>query len=476
MQAGPGAGTGLERQAMSTTARVANTRLRMLMQEARCTGQALARQVNATAAEVGVVLHYDRTSVAHWLTGTRPPKHVADFVAEALSRLLGRPITAADVGLRDADGNIPDRHPSGGADRLENLFPRGRDRRAAQHPEAYSLTSPPAPPFAVAAVSPEWAAVGLDFADGPSAAGGPGSGRVGTAQVAAAGLMVRIFSDTDLACGGGRARPALTAYLATDVAGWLRAPASPAVRRRLLGTAAQLTYLAGFMSFDENRQGSAQSYYQCAAALAAEAGDPQVYATVLRALSVQAYHLGHYVRALDLAESAAREVRILGPGPGAFLMGQFAVAAAGSGDRRAALAHLAWAERCLSRAEDEGTATGYHQAALAAQQAEVRAAGGDRAGAVAALAASMRHRPPAERRARAVTSARLAGLQLDQGHLEAACTVVHTVIDDRQYLDSARVDAALRRLRARLRTYHANPAAAGVLDRLAGPAPRAVSG
>ena len=72
MQAGPGAGTGLERQAMSTTARVANTRLRMLMQEARCTGQALARQVNATAAEVGVVLHYDRTSVAHWLTGTRP--------------------------------------------------------------------------------------------------------------------------------------------------------------------------------------------------------------------------------------------------------------------------------------------------------------------------------------------------------------------------------------------------------------------
>src|ERR1700735_5294004 len=140
-----GAGTGLEGQAMATSERVANTRLRMLMQEAHCTGQALARQVNATAAEVGIALHYDRTSVAHWLTGTQPPTHVADFIAESLSRLLGRPGTAEGVGLREADGRVPEQASAGGADRLENLFPRGRDRRSDSHPGAYSLTLPPAP-------------------------------------------------------------------------------------------------------------------------------------------------------------------------------------------------------------------------------------------------------------------------------------------------------------------------------------------
>jgi tetratricopeptide (TPR) repeat protein len=456
MHGGPGVEVGLEGRVMSTSERVENTRLRMLMREAGCTGQVLAHQVNVTAAEVGLSLHYDRTSVGHWLAGTRPPAYVAGLVAESLSRLLGRPVTAVDAGLGEHEEQAPGRESADGANRLEVLHRLGRGHRAALRPSAYSLILPASPSFADAAAWPRQATG--DAAE-------PGPRRVGTAQAEAAALMVQIFSDTDSAHGGGRGRPALTSYLATDMVWWLRAPAVPAARRRLMGTAARLTYLAGFMNFDENRQGAAQGYYRHAIALAAEAGDQQVYATVLRAMSVQAFHLGHFPRALDLAESAAREAQIVAPGHGAFLIGQLAVAAAGAGDRWAAVAHLDRAERYLSRA-DTGAAAGFHSAALLVQEAEVRAAAGDLAGAVAALETSLRARPPAERRARAVSSARLAGFQLDLGHLEAACTVVHTIIDDQQYLDSGRVDTALAKLRARLRPYQRNPAAGGVLERL----------
>jgi hypothetical protein len=79
-----------------------NGRLRVLIAETGWTGHALAEAVNAVGREAGVPLRYDRSSVAHWLTGTRPPAHVRVFVAEALSRRLGRVVPVADTGLGEA--------------------------------------------------------------------------------------------------------------------------------------------------------------------------------------------------------------------------------------------------------------------------------------------------------------------------------------------------------------------------------------
>lgn len=267
--------------------------------------------------------------------------------------------------------------------------------------------------------------------------------------------------------GSGLPRPALTRYLATTVVPWLHASAAPAVRHRLLGCAARLAYTAGFLSFDANQQGTAQAYYRAAYRLGQEAGDPQCWAPALRGMSVQAHHLGHRAQALQLAEAAAREAGRLPSLQAAFVTGQLAVAEAGCGDRRAALRQLTRAQRLLERSAGSQPAIGdYHEAALAHQQAEVLAALGDAPGAIAALGISLRRRPAAERRARAVTSAKLAELQLGQGHLERACATWHEMLDVVPQLDSARVHDAVGRLRGRLQPLRGNRAAQALLARV----------
>ncbi|GAA1394719.1 hypothetical protein GCM10009639_29170 [Kitasatospora putterlickiae] len=94
---------------------------------------------------------------------------------------------------------------------------------------------------------------------------------------------------------------------------------------------------------------------------------------------------------------------------------------------------------------------------------------GDLPGAVAALTASLRCRPAAERRARAVTTVRMAGLLLSQGRLDRSCAAWHAVLDDHPLLGSGRVDAAVRRLRGTLAGHAASPAARSVLARIDAP-------
>lgn len=418
-----------------------NGRLRTLLTDARWSGQDFARAVNGVAAETGLALRYDRTSISHWLAGTRPPAHVVALAAEALSRRTGRRISAADTGLTRPAGvsarDRPDAEPDG-ADALALL---------GEIPVYSSAWRPPG-----------W----------PPPAGAPArrSGRIGMHHVEAAEAVLPVFRTADMMSGSGLARPALTRYLATTVAPWLRAGGAPAVRHRLLGCAARLAYTAGFLCFDGNQQGLAQAYYRAGLRLGQEAGDPGCWAPVLRAMSVQAHHLGHRKQACELAEAAAREAGRLPALQAAFVTGQLAVAEAGCGDRRAAVAHLAEAERLLEKSDGERAAIGdYHHAALAHQQAEALAALGDAPGAITALGTSLSRRPPGERRARAITLARLAELHLSQGHVERACATWHEMLDAVPQLDSARVDDALRRLRGRLQSVRGNRTARALLAR-----------
>lgn len=249
--------------------------------------------------------------------------------------------------------------------------------------------------------------------------------------------------------------------LSTTIRPWLRADANSADRRDLLVAAAQLTYLCGFMCFDDDLNGAAQHYYQVSLRLAAEAGDATGYAIGLRGLSVQARLLGHHSQAVDLAEAAGRTLH--GRAPSliqAFLAGQSAVAHAAAGDRRTALTRLTEAEQLLNRSATTSKAVvgAFHPAALHHQRAAVAACLGDPRGAVTALNASIRDRPQAERRSRAITLARLAELHLAQGHLEIACDTWHRFLDDLPYLDSRRTDRAFATLRSGTRPYDKNAA------------------
>ncbi|MFI6147536.1 hypothetical protein [Streptomyces sp. NPDC051109] len=435
-----------------------NGRLRTLLTEARWSGQDFARAVNGVAAEAGLTLSYDRTSVSHWLAGTKPPAHVVALAAEALSRRTRRRIDAADTGLARPSAAPRERERSaGGTGPLPPLD--------AQLP--YS-----GPDFGVGAFGeiPVYSSAWRPTQGQQAAAetGAHTGARIGQDHVRAAEAVLPVFRNADMMFGSGLARPALTAYLATTVAPWLRADAPPSVRHRLLGATSRLAYTAGFLCFDGNQHGVAQAYYRAALRLGREAGDPQCHAPVLRAMSVQAHHLGHRTQALELAQAAAREVGRLPTLQAAFVTGQLAVAEAGCGDRRAAISHLAGAQRLLERSEGQSAPIGdYHQAALCHQEAEALAALGDGRGAIAALGASLRHRPPAERRARAVTAARLAELHLGQGHLERACAAWHEVLDAVPQLESARVTDALRRMRGRLRAVRASGVVRPLLERVA---------
>jgi len=436
-----------------------NVRLRALLVEAGWAGEDLARAVNAVGAESCLTLRYDRTSIAHWLSGSRPPEHVCEFVAESLSRRLLRRVTVADTALsrRPADDSA-DPAAQGRAEdvvtRLVQLAGTGPARRSVVQVLAYT---------AVAAV-PTFASLMAQSA--PS--GAAPVTRVEPQQWQTASLLLGVFAESDAMFGGGRARPALSAYLANDVAGWLRAPASSRNRHELLRSAGRLTYLAGYMCFDGNLNGAAQAYYRTAADLFIEAGDSGGFSTVLRAMSIQAYYLGHHNHAWELAEAAVGHRSALSRVQSAQLSAQLAVAAAGHGDRRAALSYLGQAQGMLSRGESaHGTLGAYHPSSLAHQEAEVLALTGDRAGAITALTTSLRHRPPDERRARALTTARLAELHLEQGQLEQACVSWHAFLDDQPHLQSGRATAALVSLRSRLRPHQRVPAAKKVLSRVA---------
>ena len=448
---------------MPAHSRTPNTRLRELIAEARWTGQGLARAVNAAGTELGLTLTYDRTAVSHWLSGSRPSATVARLAAEALSRRLGRVITVQGTGLGPPElrtevapvaAAVDATEVDDSAARLLDLCAADADpsRRGALRDLVYSVA-------ALRSASDGGRATVRDA---------PGEHSARHSQRAhAVRTMTGFFSTADSLFGGSHIRPALTAYLSGDVAHWLRSPGPPGSRRELAAAVAELGYLAAFVCFDSGLHGLAQRYYLASLGLAEHGGDPALRATILRGMSVQAYSLRHVREALQLAEAADAHSGGLPPARAAAVAGQLAVASAANGLAREASAQLRRAERLLDERDSADEPVGaYHRSALCHQTAEVLAAGGDRRGAIGVLASSIRQRPDGERRSRAVTVARLAHLQLDAGHLEAACASVGLLCEDYPYLRSARIDDSLDTLRMRLRPFSRNAGARTALSRI----------
>ena len=426
-----------------------DARLRSLLAEAGWSGQQLAAAVNALGAEAGLRLRYDRTSVAHWLAGSTPNTPVPELIAEAFTRWLGRDIRVGAERFVPQPEHEDSRTGSGpgrfeAVDAVARLVQLHTERRRLLREGVYSI--------AALTVS-DWRHAA---APQPSPAGE--SGRIRRGAPEAAQAMARVFSDADAAFGGRRQAVALASYLALDITPKLQARAAPAVRQAMFAAASELTYLCAFMHFDAGQHALAQRYYTAALALAAENHDPARYATTLRALSVQADSLGHHEQALHLADAAISAAPgSMAPRTRAFLYGQGAVAAAGTGDAHTALAHLRRAETLLERGPaPDATIGAYHQASLAHQKAAVLTALSDIPGAIRALSTSIRHRPEAERRARTLTLAALAQLHLRQGELEQATATWGLFVADYPHLDSARADTALAEMRAGLRPHRRN--------------------
>ncbi|GAB2887226.1 hypothetical protein [Streptomyces mayteni] len=428
-----------------TNRRGPNNRLRAMLSEAGWTQEALARAVNTLGGEIGTVLRYDRTSVAHWLAGTQPRHPVPQLAAEALSRRLGRAVSPAAVGFAADAREAPQLDPVAGFTALcRSDSDTGRRRPLHQRPYRVAEAVAPALPPAAPVESPA-----------PRAEG-----------TAALHDAVDFFAASIDTHGGRHARSALAAYLADDVTPLLSQRRSRRARRELFVLASRLAFLLARMYEDGQLHGAAQRYYGFAHQLAGEVGDRTAWSVVLRAMSGQAQRLGHLAPAIRLAEAAQEGARGAPPAQQAYVQAQLAVVLGLGGDARGALAALGRAERAADRATAAASPfDAYPAAALHFQTSAVLEALGDLPGALAALRRAAGERSANDLRGRALTQARFGQLLLRTGRLDEACVAWECFLHAQERLRSGDAERALREMRQALRPYRNRGRAAELLAR-----------
>ncbi|MFG2136449.1 tol-pal system YbgF family protein [Streptomyces sp. NPDC048650] len=442
-----------------------NEKLRALLAEARWTQAALARSVNVLAAEIDLDLNYDRTAVAHWLSGTQPLPPVPELIAEALTRRLGRSISPVAAGLAHetsvpADGRLSE-NGSPGEMALTHLCGMESDpaRRVSARLQPYreaDLAQVSADPRA-------WAAHAV-----PPARTAEGH-HEGAGELTVVRLAVRFYAASFNAYGGRRARSSLATYLADDIAPRLRESGDQDLHRGFLVEASRLSFLLARMHQDASVHGLAQRHFTTALQLAAESGDATAWAVVLRGLSAQGLELGHRQIALHAAEAAAKSARAPDGATLAFLLSQLAVAQAACGLRREAVASLGRAEHAVEAGEREAARTGpfdaYSRAAFEFQSAEVLRHLGNVPAARTALHRSLTRRPDDDHRGLALSHAQYAEMLVGLGHVEEACSAWNSFLDHYVHLRSGAADLAVNRLRQLLSPFRQLPLAYAILHR-----------
>ncbi|MCP9988108.1 tetratricopeptide repeat protein [Streptomyces sudanensis] len=429
---------------MASRARTPNHKLAALYAETHWNLGEFARAVNRVGTETGRRLKYDESAVSHWLSGTRPMAKYRPVVLEALSRKLGRQVTAFEAGFADQ----PDIEPEA-TDTVAGLIDLGSmdmdpSRRGVLAGGLYS----------VALTIPGWPDVLSRFERIKT---NPHT-RIGMAEVESVIAMTERISELDDQFGGRTARPMAAAFMVNNIAPYLQATASDSVRKAMLSAAADHLYLTGYMAVDERLDMLGQSYYMKALELAGAAGDHLTYCTTLRGMSVQAVELGHGAAALRYANAASAASPEAGPRMRAFLAGQQAHAAAQTGDRRGAWAMLREAEVAMEKAEAKAKAHGsYDPASLSYHVSQVSYELGDREGAIRALEQSEKVRPTVYRRARVRHRSMLAEWKLEAGRLEEAVQTWHLALDDYPHVQSGRTDDRFRAMLSALRPHARNP-------------------
>ncbi|WP_222871498.1 hypothetical protein [Nonomuraea sp. PA05] len=437
-----------------------NRSLAALIEQAGWTHAATAQHVNAVAAESGERLHYDRSAVGHWLTGTVPRPEAVHAAVEAFRRRLNRPeLSPRHLGWPDAAVPPPADDPWDG-DPVARLATVGEDDLLNRRTVLTAGT------FTLAALSGLATGRGAPQTRGRPSWAGAAPNALDRASRAGAGDVVRVraataaFADLDDQYGGGHARAAVAAYLAREVTPLLRR-ASGRGRPDLFTAAAELSYLAAYMAMDAGANALAQRYYISTVRLADEAGDLLLRATALRSMAVQAAELGHDGEALALADAAASALGGHGPRRTlAWITGMRAEAHAAAGTRWDALNLLHRTETQLERADSPPETEwlgNYRRESLEHQIGLTLTQLGDHATAARHFTASMAARRPVELRTRVLIGLRAAHAHLRAGDPEQAAVTALGLSDDVRLIASARVHDELRRLRAAWQRYRASP-------------------
>lgn len=414
------------------------------------TNHGLAQAVQRVAAENGDQIQTNKSTITHWARyGVEPSGSAGRYLAEALSRRLGRIVTLGEIGLREPARDVLDWR----TDTLSALADLGRidtvdmDRRHALGTAAYSLAALALP------AAPWWSRMAEQGSRRRA-----GRAVVGRGDLEAVRDMAALFSTMDQRHGGGHARTAVVQYLVGEVSTYLNGTfADDRVRRGMFATASELAYLSGWMAFDDGRHPAAQRHFTIAVKLAAEADDAPMAAHVIRAMAHQANDLGHAKPALALAASSVEGDRYSGASPRerALLGVVHARTLAAAGRKKAATEALLRAENDLAAAregdEEPSRVFFFQEASLAHETALVLRDLGDLSGAERQLKRSVRTRKTSSfTRTHAVTLGYLGGIQARQHRIEEACATWTASLDAMDGVRSARTRQAAADMRTAL--------------------------
>ncbi|MGW1990712.1 tetratricopeptide repeat protein [Embleya sp. NPDC001921] len=444
-------------------ARTPNTALVDVIAQSGWTYDRLARAVRAIAAENGEVLHTNKSAIAHWTSGVQPGNRTRRYLAEALSRRIGRTVTLVEIGLAQAE----DSHPlmvdpiTAAAD----LGRAGMRRDSFLSVAAFTVGSIGAP------LSYDHDAVSRMLR-----ARRPGT-TIGAEEVATIRHVTAALGAADERHGGGHGLTTVMAYLADTAAPLLsgRFP-SEVVRRDAFGAVAELAYLAGWKFHDLGSEGAAQRYYLTAYQLAHEADPLGHSAWMLRVLAHQALHLEHADYCLELTDEALRRASgRVGGGMEAVLWVTRARACAASGRPTEAARALLHAADAVARTDEPtpsyATATGPASGTVASQTARTLRDLGDHRNTERHYRAALSERDPeAFRRIHALTFVDLGVSLASQVRADEAVATWGEAMDHLGGVASSRHREAVAAMRRTLTTYKRRrvPGAANLDERARG--------
>ncbi|MFE7131395.1 tetratricopeptide repeat protein [Streptomyces sp. NPDC057638] len=303
-----------------------------------------------------------------------------------------------------------------------------------------------------------------------------GAVRVGQGEVHAIGEMVKVLGDSAAEYGGGHVRHLAIGYLTHNVGPWLEGRYTETTGRQLYAATSRLSHLIGWMSHDHTdtsgTTATARAYYTHAYRLADEADDPELAATALRGLAVQAMDLGprHHPTALALAEKCVEHARhISDPRVSAYYQSTLAEAAALDGDHRLAARSLAHSQTSIERTADTPTGTSWASHFTIGRWAHasgmILARMGDLPAAQTQLHQALAVHGLDRRRSRAHVLGHLGTLHLRQGDLDGALTVWTEFLDTADGVHSTRIRDTAEEIRLRLTRYPHDPDAQALTQR-----------
>lgn len=432
---------------MPATGSDSNTRLGNVIDEAGVSAVGLARRMAEVAAEWGLNGYTNHTQIGRWRAGQVPRVRTQLILAEALSRKLGRRVGLNELGFGE------DSNPAGTTVELTEGVDQSIDYavelwKADVNRQPFIHSSVTAADVSAAALS--WLLSVSELA--PSRAAGD---LVTDDDVEGIRANTSVFASLDNKFGGQHSRLAAVQYLDHQVTPMLKGAYSRQVGNGLFAATAELTLCVAWMAYDSGWHSLARRHFILSLSLARQAGERELGASVLSALSHQANLVGDLPIARDLARAARHAAQ---NSSSQTLNAQFAsmearalatIGARKESQRALAEAHELFAAR--DSAEDPPWITYFDEAELAAEAAHCQLALRDFAGAAASLE---KFAPDADyARSNAFAGVVHTESLIGAGQMEKAAAIGAEVLASCRSLASARIDVYLAGLEQRIEPF-----------------------